>query len=265
MNKLTQALASEMLKITAREFKDDFHNIKDVRIFWHDLTLLFFSEITCKQLSLQGKPCTLRNLSEMNLIPDDLIALEEKHTPSLFNSIFQTELTTLSSLNLALLRENLLGIDLCITKNLLELKQGKVARDTTGSYYTPPSLAKAVIEKAFNELSCPQLLQKEKNALKIADFSCGGGEFFNAIQEYLLQKFDIPHTVSATYFWGTDVDPIIILITVGHLLAQADYSDWKNIASHFYHCNPLVSPHAESMLRRTRTKLKGHLTKEGYL
>ena len=147
------------------------------------------------------------------------------------------------------MRECLLGIDLCIKQDCMSLKHGKVARDTTGSYYTPCTLAKAVVSKAFRNTECLKHLQNSKYAIRIADFSCGGGEFFNAAQKYLFEEKRIPYSVSATFFWGTDVDPIVMLITVGNLLSQADYDDWHTISSHFRLGNPLVSTAAEGNLR----------------
>lgn len=89
----------------------------------------------------------------------------------------------------------------------------------------------------------------KKSAIRIADFSCGGGEFFNAAQECLFEERGIPYSVSATFFWGIDVDPIVMLITVGNLLSQADYDDWNTISSHFHLGNPLVSTAVEQDLR----------------
>ena len=68
-------------------------------------------------------------------------------------------------------------------------------------------------------------------------------------RQYLFEEKRIPYSVSATFFWGTDVDPIVMLITVGNLLSQADYDDWHTISSHFRLGNPLVFTAAEGNLR----------------
>lgn len=250
MNRTAFDIASIMLEITEEKFDNNFQKIEDVKIFWHNLTLLYFAKAVCKQLSSSDTSCSLSDLARMRLIPDDLSSFEKQYELILSRHQFYNDNATLTvSPNLALLRECLLGIDLCITRDSIVLKQGKTARDTTGSYYTPYSLAKAVVAKAFKYSDCLELLQTTKYTIKIADLSCGGGEFFNAAQEYLLEEKGIPFSVSATFFWGTDVDPIVMLITVGNLLASAEYEDWNQIADHFHLGNPLVSTSLAGTIR----------------
>lgn len=248
MNKTALDLSSEMLEITRAKFCNDFHDIKNVKIFWHNLTLLYFAKAVCQQLSSLKHSCSLYTLAQMSLIPDDLPSFEMQNKSLICGFDFYID-NSIHNINLALLRECLLGIDLCISQDRIALKQGKVVRDTTGSYYTPCKLAKAVVSKSFRNTECLDRSLKEKYAIRIADLSCGGGEFFNAAQEYLLEERHIPYSVSATFFWGTDVDPIVMLITVGHLLSQADYDDWQLISSHFHLGNPLVSTSTEGSLR----------------
>ncbi|WP_455651918.1 Eco57I restriction-modification methylase domain-containing protein [Phascolarctobacterium sp.] len=248
MNNTALDLASVMLEITKVKFCNNFHDIKKVKIFWHNLTLLYFAKAICKQLSSSKHNCSLNTLAKMNLIPDDLLSFEKQNMSLICDYEFFMDDPD-HNINLALLRECLLGIDLCIRQDCMSLKQGKVARDTTGSYYTPCTLAKAVVSKAFRNTECLEHLQNSKYAIRIADFSCGGGEFFNAAQKYLFEEKRIPYSVSATFFWGTDVDPIVMLITVGNLLSQADYDDWHTISSHFRLGNPLVFTAAEGNLR----------------
>lgn len=248
MNKTALDLASVMLEITRSKFGSDFHDIKKVKIFWHNLTLLYFAKAVCKQLSSSRHSCSLNTLAQMNLIPDDLLSFERQNEAFLCHYGFFMD-SSGYNINLAILRECLLSIDLCIKQDKITLKQGKVTRDTTGSYYTPGALAKAVVSKAFKNTEILEHLQNTKYSIRIADFSCGGGEFFNAAQEYLLEEKQVPYSVSATFFWGTDVDPIVMLITVSNILSQADYDDWRTISSHFHLGNPLVSTSAEGNLR----------------
>lgn len=48
MNNTALDLASVMLEITRAKFCNDFHDIKKVKIFWHNLTLLYFAKEICK-------------------------------------------------------------------------------------------------------------------------------------------------------------------------------------------------------------------------
>lgn len=248
MNKIALDLASVMLKITKSKFCNDFRDVKNVKIFWYNLTLLYFAKAICKQLSSSKNGCSLKDLVQMQMVPDDLPTFEKNNESLIAGNQFFNSNPSYNT-NLALLRECLLGIDLCIEKETIFIRQGKVARDTTGSYYTPCTLAKAVVSKAFRNAECLRNLSNSKYSIRIADLSCGGGEFFNAAQEYLLEEKSIPYSVSATFFWGIDVDPIVMLITVGHLLSQADFDDRKTISSHFHLGNPLVSTSAEGSLR----------------
>lgn len=161
MNNAALDLASVMLEITRAKFCNNFHDIKKVKIFWHNLTLLYFATAICKQLSASSHNCSLNTLTKMNLIPNDLLSFE-KQNKSLICDYKFFRCVPDDNINLALMREDLLGIDLYISQNYMSLKQGKVARDTTGSYYTPCSLAKAVVSKAFKNAECLDHLKNGK-------------------------------------------------------------------------------------------------------
>ena len=79
MNKTALDLASDMLAITRSKFCNNFRDIKKVKIFWHDLTLLYFARAVCKQLSFSKHSCSLNTLVQMNLIPDDLTSFERQN------------------------------------------------------------------------------------------------------------------------------------------------------------------------------------------
>lgn len=249
MNELAEELASEMLQITRKKFAGDFHNVKDVKIFWYNIVLLYFAKAVCIRLSSSTIKCTLLDLAKMKLIPDDICSFEEENKMFMsgyefYNDSYWFDTNT----NLSTLRECLLGIDLCVQKGEIKIKRSKAVRDTTGSYYTPYDLAKAVVSKALRNPKQGKI-QNCKYSIRIADFSCGGGELFKAVQELLQEENNIPFSVSATFFWGVDVDPIILLLTVCHFLSQAEYEDWSTIAQHFLLGNPLVSTLSEGSIR----------------
>ncbi len=92
------------------------------------------------------------------------------------------------------------------TSNLTE-------RKLLGSFYTPQDLAyycvKETIDKAkFNK--------KEICSKKIADYSCGGGEFFNALYKVLVEVYgfdDDELKLIGENLIGYDVDPIACLLS----------------------------------------------------
>ena len=70
----------------------------------------------------------------------------------------------------------------------------KVSRDNTGAYYTPKEFATQIIKKAFHNKS----FDKSKE-YKIADLSCGGGDFFLAVMDYLQEEHGINKKKSVVF------------------------------------------------------------------
>ncbi|MBD5083250.1 MAG: N-6 DNA methylase [Clostridiales bacterium] len=246
MNNIAFEISSDLLGILKKKYQDDYSNILDVKLFWHNLNYLLITKVNCKSLSNIEKKVNLDVFEKLGLIPASLRIFAEQNS-----NLFERNIEVISEKVLSceqpldLLRECLLGVELNVRKNTIELKQGKTNRDSTGSYYTPYTLAKAIVWKAFSNPATRKIIQHEANRIKIADLSCGGGEFFCAAQEYFYEELGIPYETSATFFWGIDVDPVVLQITVCKLLLRAKSGDWKKIISHFRVGNPLIQIEAE--------------------
>lgn len=251
MKNIAFEISSDLLGILKKRYHGDYSNIKDVKLFWHNLNYLLISKVNCKSLSKIEKNINLDVFEKLGLIPVSLRTFAE-HNSDLFGRSIEiiSEKVLSCEHPLDLLRECLLGVELNVRKDAIELKQGKTSRDATGSYYTPYTLAKAIIRKTFSEPAAKSIIQHEADRIKIADLSCGGGEFFYAAQEYFYEELGIPYETSATFFWGIDIDPIVLQITVCKLLLRAKEEDWQKIISHFRVGNPLIQIDTEETFDR---------------
>lgn len=144
--------------------------------------------------------------------------------------------------NIGMLYERLLNIE---TRGFQVVK-GKEYRNNLGSYYTPKSLADALIEKAINIY----INDWQNNILdaKIVDFSCGAGIFLVGAIEYVSSLFD-PNKVNITNIkkrvacniHACDVDPIALEVALINILQYiSDYSLYPILCKNFYLANFLV-------------------------
>jgi len=158
------------------------------------------------------------------------------------------------------MHEELLGRDLCISDDEVWFTPGKTVRDTMGSYYTPNDLATDVIHEAIerylrnHNVTSRSASVRLLSSAKIADLSCGCGEFIRAAQKYLYERYGIKQEESCVNFYGIDIDPIALQITICDLLEAVDCRKWTEIISHFALGNPLIH-HLGDMSFSTKTRL----------
>ena len=204
-----------------------------------------FSYAHLHRLKKKKDSLNFKELFELGIIPLSLFEFQKENAELLdqrFESI--AELLAKENCNLSAIRESLLNEDLKVTKESIDINHGKIARDITGSYYTSSELAYGIVEKSFESFPTKGKFESAYQ-MKIADLSCGGGEFIWATQEFLKTHYNISLEESALYFWGMDVDPIALQITLCELLNRANVLDWDLIISHFRLGNPLVSTDKE--------------------
>lgn len=240
MNNIVDILAIDMLDILKTKFKDNYTKVHDVKIFWHNLNYLLFSVLNYKRL--YNDEISLNKFKELNLIPEQLVQFQIDNN-EITEKFIERVLTLFDDhqhYKLSDIHEQLLGREICISKSNIELQTGKSRRDSTGSYYTPTELANSMISKIFSESTYYELVDQKQETIKIADLSCGSGEFFEAVQLYLYDNYSIPYEQSGMYLWGFDVDPIALQICICNILVKAKIENWKKIISHFYLGNPLI-------------------------
>lgn len=241
MDNLVYKVKDTLLDILKIKYHNNYSDVKSVKLFWHNLVFLTISKVNCLYLC-EKNYCTLSDFVSWDILPKTVEKFERDNAlligdqiDSLASEIYRVKL------KMSVLRECIFSMELCVSKTEISIAEGKVTRDVTGSYYTPYALAKAVVRKTLSTEQAKKLIKEKEGTLKIADLSCGAGEFFWATQDYMKEKFGIPHEISSLYFWGMDVDPIALQITVCRLLQSANPSDWEEITGHFHLGNSLIS------------------------
>lgn len=238
-NKMNE-IAVHLLSAVRTKYKDEISNIPEILAYWHNVVYLFFSSVNHRRL-FSTAAVNLADMLSLRLMPQylyDLFVRDkdiiDKHIDSaidVYNSMEQSVNNT---------RQQLLNIELDFTEDTIRIFADKVSRDNTGAYYTPERLAFETVKKALQERSFAQ----NKN-YRIADFSCGGGDFFLATMRYLYEEYGIDNKTSATWFYGIDIDPVALQICIVNLLQYAERDDWETIISHFAFGNPLVISECE--------------------
>lgn len=235
MNNRTSKLVSTLLTATREKFSGNFSDVPKVLIFWHNLLYIVFSSINYRRL-FKASDLGIDKMMALKLMPEYLYNFYYNNKDILDKYIHDsvTEFFALPN-NVNDYRQQLLNVELDFTNNKLEFFSDKVSRDNIGSYYTPEELSREIIKKVFSDKS----FETRKN-YKIADFSCGGGDFFLSIIDYMKKQHGIDSKITVKWFYGVDLDPISLQNCIVNLLLYADRDDWDVIISHFTFANPLI-------------------------
>ncbi len=235
MDNRMNEIADNLLSAIREKYKGDYRNIPEILEFWHNTLFLFFSAANHQRLFGDSK-VDYRRMVSFELMPDYLCGFYEANKTILdkiINSSLKSYIYEERDMNND--RQELLNVELDFTNDSLTLFSDKVSRDNTGSYYTPKEFAIQIINKAFQNKSFDKMKE-----YKIADLSCGGGDFLLAVMDYLQEELGIEKERSVCWLYGVDIDPIAIQICISNLLLFADQKDWKRIVSHFSFGNPLL-------------------------
>lgn len=239
MNNTAYEIASFLFSAVQEKFADDFSDVPAVKHYWHNCIFSFFSYVNCRRLFQDEQPA-LERMLEIKLVPQYIYAFCKCERARL-NEKLQRALSVFSSSSISVntLREVLLNYEIDFSGDYVSLYTDKVNRDNTGSYYTPPSLAKCVVKKALQD----RLFSANEN-YRIADFSCGGGDFLLAVVDCLESEYGIHAEKSVTWLYGVDIDPVALQICITSLLLRAGDKSAESIASHFTFGNPLIENNA---------------------
>ena len=240
MKEIINNIAKYLLKGIKKKYGNNYEKICEVKLFWFYQKYLLFSIANSKRLF--GKDNTtiilLAKMAEYKLIPGQMIDFYQSNTNIIDNLIeSSSQLYVCDDNGLADCYEELLNIELALSKESISLQTGKNSRDATGSYYTPKELACVTAKKALNSINNFD----NYSDFRIADLSCGCGEFFEACYTVLEnEKKLIPEKI-IPMFRGVDVDPIALQICICRLLKKVKLSEWKNIICNFKLGNPLIN------------------------
>lgn len=240
MDNRIYGIADKFLSAIKQKYKGNYVDVPNVLTYWHNMTFLFFSSINHKRL-LSRKNDIYAEMTALGLMPEYLCKFYKANKTIIEKSI-DAALEEYSAINVNInsMRQDLLNIGLDFTDAGVELFFDKVSRDNTGAYYTPREFASEIIKKSFDYRKFDA-----SRDYHIVDFSCGGGDFFFAVMEYLEEKYGIKKNVSVKWLYGIDIDPIALQTCIVNLLAYADQKDWKSVISHFTFGNPLVMSSGE--------------------
>lgn len=235
MDSRIYGIAEYLLSAVREIYNGDCTDVPRILTYWHNTMFVFFSSVNYQRL-FSTENTNYSEMTTWGLMPEYLYSFYEENKFCIEKYI-DAALEKYSSLDMDVnsIRQELLNIELDFRDDRLELFSDKVSRDNTGSYYTPIEFASEIIKKSFNG----RVFDAVKN-YRIADLSCGGGDFFLAVMEYLKEKHAIKKSVSVKWFYGIDIDPIALQTCIVNLLIYAEQKDWKTVISHFIFGNPLV-------------------------
>lgn len=235
MNSKVYGIAEKLLSAVKERFNGDYRNVPEVLTYWHNTVFLFFSSVNHRRLF--GKAGSeFRDMAVWGLMPECLCGFYDANRKIVGKCIKAASEDYYSAdADVNSFRQALLNAELDFTDGDLKLFADKVSRDNTGAYYTPKELALETVGKAFEG----RTFDASKN-YRIADFSCGCGDFLLAVMEHLEKQYSIEKKISVKWFYGVDIDPIALQACVVNLLIYAERKDWKTVISHFSFGNPLV-------------------------
>lgn len=233
-------IADNLLNTLKSKYEGNYSNIPEILEFWHNTMFLLFSSINHQRL-FGNSDGGYNEMAEYGLMPqylcdfyNDNVKIVDKYINTATTLFFN------DNININSLRQELLNAELSFSDNNISLFADKVSRDNTGAYYTPKELAEQIIRKSFYGKDF-----SEERTYRIADFSCGGGDFFLAIIDYLKDEHKIKPSSTVCWFYGTDIDPIALQNCIVNLLLYVERENWKKIISHFSFGNPLIISKSE--------------------
>ena len=168
MKEIINNIADQLLKGIKKRYGDNHEKVSDVKSFWFYQKYLLFSVANSKRLFGKDNPTLilLTKMAESKLIPGQMIDFYQSNTNIIDNLIESgSQLYDCDENELADCYENLLNIELALSKDSISLQIGKSSRDATGSYYTPKELAYATAKKALSNVV---FLESQKQAIEAA-------------------------------------------------------------------------------------------------
>lgn len=163
--------------------------------------------------------------------------------------------------------ESTLGLSHDVTSGLITWKKEKSARNRQGSYYTPPVLAKSLVELTVKEyvyLHTGVRLRADSAAsdwasayeclatATVIDFSCGTGQFLLAYIDFVQDALNRSklsakprHPIPAKNVYGFDVDYIAVEIARLSVAARLGNTRLtRQLVSNIVQANPLLTASA---------------------
>lgn len=209
----------------------DLHDWRNVRkaYFWY--TYLAFLQLSFRKISYCVQNCEniLDDAVEKNII-DYEISIRLRNLPGYVEFIDCLKLLPEENIDIAILYQQFISRDFCISGERVDCSGGKNGRDMLGAYYTGDKFSYEITEKAIDDYillnlnisnftksheSIEQVMSMFQK-MKFMDSSCGAGEFLLAVIEYCKSHFVMNEKFISqleSNLYGYDTDPLAILIT----------------------------------------------------
>ncbi|WP_446898809.1 Eco57I restriction-modification methylase domain-containing protein [Clostridium sp. LBM24168] len=266
--KIIETLIKTISTLISNILKQNYENIELVKSTQFKVTYLTFSIINYKKLKKKANLCNntielaIREMHSLGLISDGMLEYYEHFQSELNDELyFIFKNTNSEDIDLVNLYQDMLTYDLKINGNVIEMHTDKNSRNVKGSYYTPKEFAINITRKAMDRFIEKNIgiknysytnldFDKQNNVeklienAKIIDLSCGGGDFFFAVLDYISRYISKSHEYCVRVInnmWGIDVDPIAIQLTISNLIKfSGSINNIQRINSHFIIGNPLI-------------------------
>ena len=241
-------IVRKTIEHTLNEVVRDKTNLVSIRIEESRLRILIFSTIngTFLNSELNDVGSALSFIHSLGLIDDSSIDYYLKNKIILDISLKEFlaihEKYTVEDVSTCY--NSLLKSEVCISNGLVSYKVQKDRRDMAGSYYTPHLLALNIVRQALKtyfEINPTSKSNMENFNMKIIDVSCGCGEFLLMCRKCLVEDYFFNPDQISTWFYGADIDPIAIQITVVRLYSGHEIPNRSLISSHFFIGNSLYN------------------------
>lgn len=245
MKEIIYDIANQLLDGIITKYYRPYDRPREIKLFWFYQKYLLFSVANAKGLfgMTQSILNLLLEMVKLKLIPFEMLEIYHSNVKIIDDLMENSdELFDCDENELSECYESMLNIELTISKDCVSIQTGKSSRDAAGSYYTPKDLAYATVKEAMNRY----LDSSDFSDYRIADLSCGCGEFFEACYSFLRKEKNIDPEKIIPMFRGIDVDPIALQICVCRLLKKAPQSEWESIIGHFKLGNPLIYTQAHN-------------------
>lgn len=263
-----EALIKVIPTLISNILKQNYENIELVKCTQFKITYLIFSIINYRELKKDVDLCNntieldIHEMYSLGLISDGILEYYEHYKSQLNEGLyFVFQNINNEEIDPVALYQDILTYDLKINKDIVEIHTDKNSRNVIGSYYTPKEFAVNITRKTMDRFiekntgiknfSYTNLDSESQNSIKkliedakIIDLSCGGGDFYYAVLDYVSNYISQSPEYSVRIInnmWGIDVDPIAIQLTITKLFKYSKNIDnVQQIISQFIIGNPLI-------------------------
>ena len=190
-------IADALLSAVKDKYQGDYSDIPEIKEYWHNAVFLFFNEVNYRRL-FNSNENGITEMRKAGLAPKCLCDFYSENKLILDKRIDEAlESYYKCSVDINDCRQLLLNIEIDFAGSEPKIVFDKKSRDNTGSYYTPKDLAIEIVREVFADFDI-----EDGKDYKIADFSCGGGDFFLAILDYVHEANKVEYNTIAKWFYG---------------------------------------------------------------